>query len=138
MTSARSLLAAALAMLTLGACSLDETVAAYGGADRVWVLESLNGTPFAYRATLEFSEGGQIRGQAPCNAYFGTQTAPYPWFMLEDVGATRMACPDIAAEDAFFAALDVMSQSEVSGNTLRLANDDGEEMVFRAEAPAAE
>jgi heat shock protein HslJ len=49
-----------------------------------------------------------------------------------------MACPDIAAEDAFFAALDVMSQSEVSGNTLRLANDEGEEMVFRAEAPAAE
>lgn len=130
-------LAAPLALLALGACTLDETVAAYGGADRVWVLESLNGAPFADRATLRFGEDGQVFGQAPCNRYFGRQTAPYPWFVLEGVGATRMACPDMLTEDVFFAALGAMSQSEVSGDVLRLANDDGEEMIFRAEAPDA-
>jgi len=122
-------------LLVLAGCSGDESVAAYGGSERTWVLESLNGTPFEARATLEFSDKGRISGQAPCNSYFAEQTAPYPWFVLEGVGATRRTCPDLSEETAFFAALTNMSQSEVFGDLLRLNNEAGDEMIFRASPP---
>jgi len=49
------------------------------------------------------------------------------------IGATKMACPDLAAENLFFAALAEMTLSEVLGDTLLLSNDKGREMVFKAE-----
>lgn len=79
--------------LALSACRGDETVSGYGAADRVWVLESVDGMPFAARAELEFPEQGKIAGQAPCNRFFADQSAPYPWFKPGPIGATRMACP---------------------------------------------
>ena len=118
--------------LALSACRGDETVSGYGAADRVWVLESVDGAPFVARAELEFPEQGKIAGQAPCNRFFADQTAPYPWFKPGPIGATRMACPDLEAEQAFFDALGAMSLSEVAGNTLILSNDAGREMVFKA------
>ena len=121
-------------LLLATACSGDETVRAYGAADRVWTLASLDGQPFAATATLTFPEPGQIAGQAPCNRYSGAMKAPYPWFDAGPLAATRMACPDLQAETAFFAALDAMTQAEVLDDTLVLSTDDGREMVFIAGA----
>lgn len=121
------------AALLPAACSGDETVAAYGGADHVWRLESLDGAPVTSRATLEFGENGRISGQAPCNRFTGSQTVPYPWFQTGPLAATRMACPDLEAEARYLTALEAMSQSEVSGDVLRLSNEDGREMLFRPE-----
>ncbi len=123
---------AALCVLGLGACDRNETIANYGAADIVWRLVELDGIRFPQRATLSFPEPGQIAGQAPCNRYFGPMTAPYPWFEANRIGSTRMACPDLAAETAFLAALGEMTQSEVSGKTLILRNEKGREMVFEA------
>ena len=122
----------ALPLLALFQCEGDETVTAYGAGDQVWALHEIDGQTFAAPATLRLQAGGQITGDAPCNSYSGTLTAPYPWFEIGDLSATRTACPDLEAEGFYFAALMAMTQSEVSGDVLILRNDDGHEMVFKA------
>lgn len=121
-----------IALCALTACQKDETVANYGGAERQWTLLEIDGERFAARATLRFGDDGELRGEAPCNSYFGTQTAPYPWFRAENIGATRRACPDLAAEQRYLNLLAEMTLSEVAGDTLILSNDAGREMLFRA------
>jgi heat shock protein HslJ len=128
----KSFLALCLLAL-LPACQANESVAAYGAADRVWTLTELDGTPFTSRATLAFPKPGRIAGQAPCNRYFATQNVPYPWFQAGPIGATRMACPDLQAETQYFVALSEMTLSEVAGPTLILSNDAGRSMVFTAQ-----
>ena len=124
---------AALALLTLmTACKADETLRAYGGGDRIWVLNELDGAPFTARATLEFPEPGQIAGQAPCNRYFASLDVPYPWFKAGPIGATKRARSALDAESAFFDALSAMSLSEVLGDVLILSTPEGREMVFTA------
>lgn len=114
------------------ACEADETVARYGAAGVTWTLTELNGAPFDARATVEFEPGGPVSGQAPCNRFTATNSVPYPWFEVGPIAATRMACPDLEAETAFFDAFGAMTQSEVRQGTLFLRNDAGEEMVFTA------
>lgn len=119
-------------LAALGACRNDETLRAYGGADRVWTLKELGGAQFPATATLTFPKQGEIAGQGPCNRYFGAMDVPYPWFDAGPIGSTRMACPDMAAETAFLTALESATLSEVAGDTLILSNTDGLEMVFKA------
>ncbi|KUJ77462.1 META domain-containing protein [Ruegeria profundi] len=121
-----------LPMLALFQCDKDETVAAYGAADTTWALQEIDGQPYKASALLRFPEQGRIEGNAPCNSYSGTLTAPYPWFEIADLTATRAACAGLEAEGFYFAALMAMTQSEVSGNVLILRNDAGHEMVFTA------
>ena len=115
------------------ACRGDETLSAYGASDKIWKLTELDGAPFTARATISFPEPGQITGQAPCNRFNSTQTAPYPWFEMGEAMVTRMACPEGEAEARFLTALSAMTQSEVLGNSLILRNEAGREMVFEAE-----
>ncbi|MEO0403088.1 MAG: META domain-containing protein [Pseudomonadota bacterium] len=119
-------------MGSIPACQADETVARYGAAGLTWSLASLNGAPFAARATLEFAVGGPVSGHAACNRFNTKNTVPYPWFEIGPIAATKMACPDLEAETAYLSALAVMTQSEVRGDTLFLRNDAGDEMVFTA------
>ncbi len=121
-----------LPMLALFQCNSDETVAAYGASDRTWVLQEIDGQPFESSALLQFPEDGRIAGNGPCNSYSGTLNAPYPWFEIQDLTATRAACSGLEAEGIYFAALLAMTQSEVSGGVLILRNDAGHEMVFKA------
>ncbi len=129
----RAVLLVIVASWWLTNCWQDETVASYGAKEVVWQLVELDGKPYDAHATLSFADEGQLAGQAPCNTYFGEQSAPYPWFMAENIGATRKACPDLAAETAYFEALAAMTLSEVSEETLFLSNDAGREMVFEAQ-----
>ena len=119
------------AMSVLGYCK-DETVSGHGGDGATWVLRSIDGTPFAARATLTFPEEGTLAGEAPCNGYSGQQTVPYPWFSAERLITTRRACPDLEAETRYLRALGDMTLAEIAGDTLILSNDAGGEMVFRA------
>lgn len=116
--------------LALAACRGDETVANYGGADTEWRLVEIDGAKVTERMTLRLGEKGEVTGQAPCNTYFATQTAPYPWFSVENIGATRRACPALAEETRYLKVLAEMTLSEVAGETLILSNDAGREMVF--------
>ncbi len=125
-------LALLLPLLSLFQCNKDETVAAYGAADQTWALQEIDGQPFGASALLRFPEEGRIEGNAPCNTYSATLNAPYPWFEIADLVATRAACAGLEAEGFYFAALMAMTQSEVSGDVLILRNEDGHEMVFKA------
>lgn len=121
-----------LTFLALAACWQDESVSRFADPAAEYHLIEMDGAPFVPRATIGFPKEGEVVGQAPCNRYFAAQTAPYPWFVLDGIGATRMACPDLEAESAFFAALEDMSLAEVVGTTLILSNEAGRKMVFEA------
>ncbi|GAB5435404.1 META domain-containing protein [Falsiruegeria mediterranea] len=121
-----------LPFLALLQCSSDETIAAYGAAGLTWELQSIDAGRFSVPITLTFPKTGRIAGQAPCNAYRATLDAPYPWFELKAFGADTSECPHLVEEGTYFAALLSMTQSEVSGNTLILRSDAGNEMVFTA------
>jgi len=120
-----------LPLLALFQCDTDESVAAYGAADQTWALQEIDGQPYEASALLRFPEEGRIEGNAPCNSYSGTLNAPYPWFEIQDLTATRAACAGLEAEGFYFAALMAMTQSEISGDVLILRNEDGHEMVFK-------
>lgn len=124
---------AAIGLTSLAtSCVTDESISGYADPTRVYVLQELDGELFDGRATISFPEEGQINGHAPCNSYFAQQTEFYPWFGVEAIGATRMACPELEAEAAFFAAIGAMTLAEVIGPTLILSNTDGRKMVFVA------
>ncbi|WP_095587368.1 META domain-containing protein [Actibacterium ureilyticum] len=122
---------ALLALLALPACR-DESLSGFVAPDQAFALREIDGTRFTARATLTFPEPGRIAGTAPCNSYSGTLTAPYPWFETGAIMATERACPDLAQETAFFAALSQMTLAEVSGKLLILSNDAGRQMLFQA------
>ena len=121
------------ALATLPACRADETVGGYGGAEKVWQLQSIDGAAFTAHASLTFPEPGKIAGRAPCNRFFGPMTAPYPWFDAGQIASTRMACPELENEAEFLKALSSMTLSEVSGDVLLLSNDAGRTMLFKAQ-----
>ncbi len=121
-----------LSLFTLLVACKDETLSGYTPEKTTWVLQSLNEAPFDATATLTFPKKGKIAGQGPCNGFTGNQTVPYPWFSAEGIAATKMACPKIAEEAQFFEALQKMTLSEVSGDTLILSTEDGSQMLFRA------
>lgn len=116
----------------LNTCAGDESIAGYVDPSAEYHLVKIDGEAINLRATITFPSAGEVVCQAPCNRYFATQTVPYPWFSLDGIGATRMACPEMVAETAFFEALDDMTLSEASGDTLILSNSDGRQMVFVA------
>lgn len=122
-----------LLVLALAGCLADETISGYAPEGAVFSLQSIDKTPFEASATISFPAQGRITGQAPCNSYFAMQTVPYPWFNVEAIGASKRACPDLMAEQTYFAALSDMTLSEVSGKTLILSNDMGRKMVFTAQ-----
>ncbi len=121
-----------VAVSLLSACNPDETSSGYADLSQEYQLTQMNGEAFTGRATISFPEQGRVAGQAPCNSYFATQSEVYPSFGLSDIGATRMACPDLALESEFLAALDTMTSAEVADGTLTLSNTDGGQMVFEA------
>lgn len=122
-----------LSFLTqLGWCKQDESLRAYGAGDRTWRLTELEGQPVTFGTTLTFPEPGRISGKGPCNSFSAEQNVPYPWFDAGAIAATRMACPDLASESAFFAALNAATLSEVAGDTLLLSDDSGVLLVFKA------
>jgi len=96
-----------------------------------WLLVAVDGQPAPARATIDFATPGRISGQAPCNRYFATQSGDLPEVRLSDIGATRMACPDLAAEADFLAQLAEMTRAEVTGPTsLLLTGGKGRSMEF--------
>lgn len=119
--------------LLLVACRGDETVAGYGGAEKLWRVVEIDGVAFTAGATMRFPEPGRIAGDAPCNSYAATMTAPYPWFQTGPIAATRRYCPDADAETAFFSALAEMTLSEVLGDTMILSTPEGRSIILKSD-----
>lgn len=111
--------------LILAACVPVEKDAPY-----YWKLVSIDGQPFPARATLAIQEDHAF-GQAPCNSWSGeVQKNPFPEWRIRNVVATEMACEDLPAESAFFAAMAAMTHSAVGLGHLELVDQAGREMKF--------
>lgn len=119
-------------LLVLGACTFDETMTNYGASNTRWALTEVNGAAFLANVIISFPAPGKISGKGPCNQFNATITAPYPWFNIDNISSTKMACPDLNLEKVFLKTLNEMTLSEVSGNTLILSNDTGNAMQFTA------
>ena len=123
-----------LALLSLTGCGPDETVSGFADPNATYVLATIDDIAFAANATISFTAEGSVSGSGPCNTFNATQSVPYPWFELGPIASTRRACPDLALESDYFAALATMRFAEVLGDTLILTGEDGGPlMVFQAE-----
>lgn len=111
------------AALALSAC----VATAENGRD--WVLDTVDGQPPGWRATLSLAEPGRIAGQAPCNRYSGPLERSETQFKVGALVATRMACPDLAGETAF---LEMLSRIEtvVETKDLLILSGAGHDMRF--------
>ncbi len=100
-----------------------------------WHLVGLEGQEIGWIASLRF-EGDKVAGKAPCNRWFGTNTAALPALAFQGLGATRMACPDLAAETVFFEALQAMQRAELDQGHLYLTGPEGRMMEFATDPEA--
>jgi len=127
-----TLLALTLTALTaLSACQKDESLHAFVPEGSLWHLTELGGKTFTARAILTFPKPDSILGQGPCNTYGATQNAPYPWFEIGPIQATKLACDTLEAEQAYFTALSAATFAEVSGDTLILSDETGALLTFK-------
>jgi heat shock protein HslJ len=124
-------LAALFATLSLAACV---TPAMSEGEIEgvVWHLVGLEGQTVDWPASLRL-DGTSVGGKAPCNSWSGKNTASLPDVGIAAIRATRMACPDLQAESAFFEALQAMQRAELDQGHLYLIGPEGRIMEF---APA--
>ncbi|MBL4811532.1 MAG: META domain-containing protein [Rhodobacteraceae bacterium] len=123
-------LAAAAVMATLGGCAPDETVSGYIDPDTTWQLIEYGGVAYDLPATISFPHEGEVTGAGPCNRFNAVQNAPYPWVEIRQLASTRRACPDLAAEQVYFEALERMTLVEATGGVLILSDEDHLLMVF--------
>lgn len=118
----------ALALLLLGAAmATAEVPPAYFAPQ--WRLVTLNGESVAPLVTIDLSAEGQVSGRAPCNRYAGRYDGTLPDFRPGPLRATKMACPDLALEGAFFRALTAVTRAEATGGGLVLTGN-GVRMEF--------
>ncbi len=114
-------------MLTLAAplptLAQEATLANLTGVE--WQLLAVDGVRFAPGTTLTYEADGKFYGQAPCNRYFGQNTATLPALALGPAGATMMACPALEAEGVFLRSLDGLREARVEEGHLLLTGAEG-------------
>lgn len=120
--------AAALA-LPSAAVLADGTPVTVGSANSEWVLAEVDGAAPDWSATLNLSEPDRVSGLAPCNRYFASVSRDGTAFALGPIGATRMACDALPAEQEFFRLLALMTTAEEQPDGLVLAGG-GHQMRF--------
>ncbi|MEM9966992.1 MAG: META domain-containing protein [Pseudomonadota bacterium] len=112
----------------------DETIRAYGAADKKWRLVELNTMPVAQQVTLSFRSLGRLHSNGPCTSYTARMRVPYPWFALENLKAGKRSCPESKLEIDYVRTLQQATLSEVFGDTLILSNAESVLLVFKADA----
>jgi heat shock protein HslJ len=116
------------AALSLAACVTPAmSDADIAGID--WHLVGLEGQSVGFSASLRF-EGAAVTGKAPCNSWGARNGATLPDVSIAAIRATRMACPDLPAESAFFKALQAMQRAELDQGHLYLIGPEGRIMEF--------
>ena len=125
------ILALAIALGLMATGPEGESLAGYAEPG-TYRLEFVDGAPFAAEATIRF-EGSRLIGQGPCNTFSAQIAAPYPWFAIGPIRATRMACPDLAAEQVLLDSLREMELAETVGSVILLTGQGKSSMEFRRE-----
>lgn len=130
---------------TIAAAALLVTMAACGGANKgslenvQWKLVKANGIPAdaidreADFFTMTFDAAQQtVAGRTNCNRFFGRYEVKGREIDFENMGMTRMACPEMEYETVFTHILDEADRYEIRGGELRLYDDKHELAMFRA------
>lgn len=123
-----------IAALTVAAC-VNPALSGTEIAGTDWHLVGIEGQEVAWEASLRF-DGDKVSGKAPCNRWFGTNAAALPDLAIEAIGATRMACPELAAESVYFETLQAMQRAELDQGHLFLIGPEGRVVEFATD-PAA-
>lgn len=98
----------------------------------VWRLTLIDGAGVTAEVTLDLTEEGRIAGQGPCNRYSGPNQSALPDLRIGPMISTRMACPDMTLEAAYFSALSAVTGAVLGKDDLLLLTaDDGRSLIFR-------
>ncbi|TPE48305.1 META domain-containing protein [Amaricoccus solimangrovi] len=100
-----------------------------------WKLVELDGAPFTANAVATLTEDGRIAGQAPCNTFSAEYGGHWPAITFTPTARTRRACPDLAAENAFFAALGKVNHGEMLEDSMLLTGPDTRLRLVKVPAP---
>ncbi len=95
-----------------------------------WKLVELDGAPYAARATATLNSDGTISGQAPCNSFSATYSGHWPDISFNNTASTKMACPDLDQETAFFAAMRKVNHAEMLTDSMLLTGPDNTSLRF--------
>lgn len=136
----------------LAAAALLAAMTACGGAQKkapalegtVWKLSEMKEIPAsAIQAepdffTLQFNAADtMVNGRTNCNRFFGRYEVKDSRLSFDQMGMTRMACPDLAYEEAFVQMLNHVDRYAIEGSELKLYGDDRHLATFHAVDPAA-
>jgi heat shock protein HslJ len=82
-------------------------------------------------STLSFTKTGKIRGESACNAYYGTFSVPASQRLyLSPISSTKMACPNLSAEQEFLDALNKATYYYKFGEQLILISEDLKPLIW--------
>ncbi len=112
--------------------------------DTDWVLLSFEeqevpAAPNTRTSYIHFdSKNNKVKGYAGCNNFFGTYTLKGDHLTLQQLGSTRMACPDMEVENYLMAVLERVNTYTIAGDLLTLYSKGTAVAIFRAgyEQPA--
>lgn len=101
----------------------------------IWRLISAPGNPSISNEEITlglYLPGDQIAGNAGCNRYFGSiDKVTDSYIQFSQVGATKMACPDMSLEDRYLRLLSRESiQWSLSGDDELTLSKNGDRFVF--------
>lgn len=121
--------------LVLGACSANERVVEGGVVHELagtrWALVQLFGAAASLGADAREpfvalqSMDARIVGYAGCNRIAGRYELSGEQLRFSQIASTRMACPEMAVEDALLKALEATVRWRISGDELELRGSDG-------------
>lgn len=120
-----------LLFLVIKGCGGDETISGQSSGTDIWELSSFRGHDVTVPITITFPQKGQIAGRAPCNRYSAKQGAPLPWFEVETILSTKMACPELDLETAYFKALKSATLAEIQGDIFILSTENATLLTYR-------
>ena len=124
----KKIFAAAALLVTMAACgsaAQDKTLE--GPTWKLAKMESIPATAINQETdffTLEFNAADtMVAGRTNCNRFFGKYELKGQKLEFENLGMTRMACPEMQYEDAFVKMLDEVDGYEIKGEELKINND---------------
>lgn len=133
--------AAAALLSTLAACSGSKHEPLEG---TTWKLSTMAGIPASAIGAeddafvVEFNAADMtVSGRTNCNRFFGHYELKGHELDFENMGMTRMACPDMQYEDMFVKMLDEADRYRIKDSELTLYDDKRVLAVFKAASKSA-
>ena len=116
-----------------GVDRLTQPISLSGGE---WLVEDIDGLGVIdnARTTLVFDEDGRLSGDTACNRYFGRYAIEGAIIQIENVGATKRACPSAVMdqESRFLETLNDVDTYRIDGTgALVLSTGSGDGLLAR-------